>query len=49
MNVPESLNHAIAIAARKGRIVVAGLKGLRPARELAVDDVIYKEPPSAAC
>ena len=40
---PDSLNHAIAIAVRKGRIVVAGLKGLRPARELPVDDVIYKE------
>ena len=40
---PQSLNHAIAIAVRKGRIVVAGLKGLRPARELPVDDVIYKE------
>lgn len=40
---PQSLNHAIGIAVRKGRIVVAGLKGLRPARELPVDDVIYKE------
>jgi threonine dehydrogenase-like Zn-dependent dehydrogenase len=40
---PQSLNHAIAIAVRKGRIVVAGLKGMRPARELPVDDVIYKE------
>jgi threonine dehydrogenase-like Zn-dependent dehydrogenase len=40
---PQSLNHAIAIAVRKGRIVVAGLKGLRPARELPVDEVIYKE------
>ena len=40
---PQSLNHAIAIAARKGRVVVAGLKGMRPARELPVDDVIYKE------
>ncbi len=40
---PQSLGHAIAIAVRRGRIVVAGLKGLRPARELAVDDVIYKE------
>jgi threonine dehydrogenase-like Zn-dependent dehydrogenase len=40
---PQSLAHAIAIAVRKGRIVVAGLKGQRPARELAVDDVIYKE------
>ncbi len=40
---PESLNHAIAIAVRKGRIVVAGLKGMRPARELPVDDAVYKE------
>lgn len=40
---PQSLSHAIAIAVRKGRIVVAGLKGLRPAREISVDDVIYKE------
>jgi threonine dehydrogenase-like Zn-dependent dehydrogenase len=40
---PQSLNHAIAIAVRKGRIVVAGLKGQRVARDLPVDDVIYKE------
>jgi len=40
---PQSLGHAIAIAVRRGRIVVAGLKGQRAARELAVDDVIYKE------
>jgi len=40
---PQSLNDAVAIAVRKGRIVVAGLKGLRPAREFPVDDVIYKE------
>jgi threonine dehydrogenase-like Zn-dependent dehydrogenase len=40
---PLSLNHAVGIALRKGRIVVAGLKGLRPAREFPVDDVIYKE------
>ncbi len=40
---PQSLNHAVAIAVRKGRIVVAGLKGLRPAQEFPVDDVIYKE------
>lgn len=40
---PQSLNHAVAIAVRKGRIVVAGLKGLRPTREVQVDDVIYKE------
>ena len=40
---PQSLGHAVAIAVRKGRIVVAGLKGQRPARELPVDDMIYKE------
>jgi threonine dehydrogenase-like Zn-dependent dehydrogenase len=40
---PQSLNHAVAIAVRKGRIVVAGLKGLRPAHDVAVDEVIYKE------
>ena len=40
---PQSLNHAVGIAVRKGRIVVAGLKWLRPAREFTVDDVIYKE------
>jgi threonine dehydrogenase-like Zn-dependent dehydrogenase len=40
---PRSLNDAIAIAVRKGRIVVAGLKGQRPTHELSVDDVIYKE------
>jgi threonine dehydrogenase-like Zn-dependent dehydrogenase len=40
---PRSLNDAIAIAVRKGRIVVAGLKGLRPAHDVPVDEVIYKE------
>ena len=40
---PQSLNHAIAIAVRKGRVVVAGLKGLRPAQNVPVDDIIYKE------
>ena len=40
---PQSLNHAIAIAVRKGRIVVAGLKGQKLAHEVPVDDVIYKE------
>jgi threonine dehydrogenase-like Zn-dependent dehydrogenase len=40
---PQSLAHAVAIAARKGRIVAAGLKGLRPAQDFPVDDVIYKE------
>src|SRR5437879_2726656 len=40
---PQSLNHAVAIAVRKGRIVVAGLKGQRLAQDVPVDDVIYKE------
>jgi threonine dehydrogenase-like Zn-dependent dehydrogenase len=40
---PRSLNHAVGIAVRKGRIVVAGLKGLRPTGDFPVDDVIYKE------
>ena len=40
---PQSLNHAIAIAVRKGRVVVAGLKGLRPAQDVPVDEIIYKE------
>jgi threonine dehydrogenase-like Zn-dependent dehydrogenase len=40
---PQSLNDAVAIAVRKGRVVVAGLKGQRPTRELQADDVIYKE------
>jgi threonine dehydrogenase-like Zn-dependent dehydrogenase len=40
---PQSLNHAVAIAVRKGRIIVAGLKGLRPTHEFQADDVIYKE------
>ena len=40
---PQSLNHAVGIAVRKGRIVVAGLKGQRPAQDFAVDEVIYKE------
>ncbi len=42
-NAPQSLVHAMAIALRKGRIVVAGLKGQRVAREVPVDDIIYKE------
>jgi threonine dehydrogenase-like Zn-dependent dehydrogenase len=40
---PQSLNHAMSIALRKGRVVVAGLKGQRRAQEVAVDDIIYKE------
>jgi len=31
---PQSLKHAVAIAVREGHIVVAGLKGMRPTREL---------------
>jgi threonine dehydrogenase-like Zn-dependent dehydrogenase len=33
----------VAIARRRGRIVVAGLKGQKTAREMPVDDVIFKE------
>jgi threonine dehydrogenase-like Zn-dependent dehydrogenase len=40
---PESLVHAVAIAVRRGRIVVAGLKGQRRTQALSADDVIYKE------
>jgi len=40
---PQSLNHAIAIAVRKGRIVVAGLKGQKRAQDVAVDSIIFKE------
>jgi len=40
---PQSFNHAVAIAVRRGRIVVAGLKGQRLAQDLPVDDVIFKE------
>ncbi len=40
---PQSLNHAIAIAVRRGRVVAAGLKGLRPAQDVPVDEIIYKE------
>ena len=40
---PQSLNHAISIAVRKGRVVVAGLKGQRRAQDVAVDSIIYKE------
>ena len=40
---PQSLNHAIAIAVRRGRVVMAGLKGLRVAGDVPVDDIIYKE------
>lgn len=40
---PQSLAHAVAMAARRGRIVLAGLKGRRPTADLFADDVIYKE------
>jgi threonine dehydrogenase-like Zn-dependent dehydrogenase len=40
---PQSLTHAVAIAMRRGRVVVAGLKGGRPTQGLLADDVIYKE------
>jgi threonine dehydrogenase-like Zn-dependent dehydrogenase len=40
---PQSLNHAIAIAVRRGRVVMAGLKGLRAASDVPVDEIIYKE------
>ena len=33
----------MAIAVRKGRIVAAGLKGLKPTHDFQADDVIYKE------
>jgi threonine dehydrogenase-like Zn-dependent dehydrogenase len=40
---PQSLTHAVAIAIRRGRIVLAGLKGRRPTPDLFADDIIYKE------
>jgi threonine dehydrogenase-like Zn-dependent dehydrogenase len=40
---PRSLAQAVAMAARRGRIVLAGLKGRRPTPDLFADDVIYKE------
>ena len=40
---PRALNHAGGIAVRKGRVVIAGLKGLRTTRDFRADDVIYKE------
>jgi threonine dehydrogenase-like Zn-dependent dehydrogenase len=40
---PQSLTHAVAMASRRGRIVLAGLKGRRPTPDLFADDIIYKE------
>jgi len=42
-NAPQSVTHAVQIAVRKGRIVVAGLKGQRLTHEVSGDDIIYKE------
>lgn len=42
-NAPQSVTHAVQIAVRKGRIVVAGLKGQRLTRDLSGDDIVYKE------
>jgi len=40
---PASPAHAVAMAARRGRIVLAGLKGRRATPDLFADDVIFKE------
>lgn len=40
---PQPVSHAVAMAARRGRIVLAGLKGQRAIPELFADDIIYKE------
>ncbi len=40
---PASLAHAVAMAARRARIVVAGLKGRRPTPDIHADDIVYKE------
>jgi threonine dehydrogenase-like Zn-dependent dehydrogenase len=40
---PASPAHAVAMAARRGRIVLAGLKGRRSTPDFFADDVIYKE------
>lgn len=39
----DSVRHAVGMAARRGRIVLAGLKGPGRAVELVPDDVIYRE------
>jgi len=40
---PQSITHAVGMAARHGRVVLAGLKGRRAVPELFSDDVIHKE------
>jgi len=40
---PEALAQAIGMARRRGRIVLAGLKGPRPSLGVYADDIIYKE------
>ena len=40
---PQSVSHAVAMAARRGHIVLAGLKGRRPTPEFFADDLIYRE------
>jgi threonine dehydrogenase-like Zn-dependent dehydrogenase len=40
---PQSVSQAVAMAARRGRVVLAGLKGRRAVAEPFVDDVINKE------
>lgn len=40
---PQAVSHAVAMAARRGRIVLAGLKGRRATPNLFADDIIYKE------
>ena len=40
---PQSVTHAVGMAARHGRVVLAGLKGRRAVPELFSDDVIHKE------
>lgn len=39
----EPVAQAIAVAARRARIVLAGLKGRRATRDVFADDIIYKE------
>ncbi len=40
---PQSVTHAVGMATRQGRLVLAGLKGRRAVPELFSDDVIHKE------
>ena len=40
---PQSVTHAVAMAAHQGRIVVAGIKGRRAVPDLFSDDVVHKE------